>query len=139
MKDWFNNHTRDSSSGQGKRKLLDLRPKKSRMLPNWQAYSHLYYDEKLKEVVEEEWPAEREEILARREEGGKDVKAPEVAPLWFWNKIAIRVFKDETSEVKEIVEMYRQSRSGVVTDEEVNEEVDEEEAKRIAKAKAYNK
>ena len=49
------------------------------------------------------------------------------------------MFKDETSEVKEIVEMYRQSRSGVVTDEEVNEEVDEEEAKRIAKAKAYNK
>jgi hypothetical protein len=109
VKDWFNNHTRDSSSRKGKWKLLDLCPKKTKTLPDWQAYSRLYYDKKLKEVVEEEWPAEREEILARKEEGGKDVKAPEAAPLWFRNKIAIRLFKDETSEVKEIIEKYRQS------------------------------
>jgi hypothetical protein len=110
------------------------------MLPDWQAYSRLYYDEKLKEVAEEEWPAERKDLLARKEEGGKDVKAPpEAAPLWFRNKIAMREFKDETNEVKEIVEKYRQSRLEVAADEETDEGVDEEEAKRIAKVKAYNK
>jgi hypothetical protein len=139
VKDWFNNHTRDSSSGKGKTKLLNLRLKKSKKLPDWQAYSRLYYDEKLKHLVEEEWPAEREGFLVRKKEGEKVKEAPEAAPLWFRNRIAMRVFKDETREVKEKVEKYIQSRLGDAADVEIDENVDEEEAKRIAKAKAYNK
>jgi hypothetical protein len=59
--------------------------------------------------------------------------------LWFQNKIPMREFKDETREVKEIVEKYRQLWLEVAADEETDEGVDEEEAKQIAKVKAYNK
>jgi hypothetical protein len=116
-----------------------LRPKKSKKLPDWRAYLRLYYDEKLKHLVEEEWLAEREGLLACKREGEKVKEAPEAAPLWFQNRIAMQVYKDKTSEVKKKVEKYIQLRLGNAADVEIDGKVSEEEAKRIVKAKAYNK
>ena len=83
MKDWFNNHTRDSSAGDGRKAVLDLSMKKSKMLPDWQAYSVLYYETKVMATANEQWPAERDKLLERKANGEKIKGPPTAAPLWF--------------------------------------------------------
>jgi hypothetical protein len=51
LKQWVNNHTRSTSSGEGKQKLLDLSGKKGRRWQPYQAYSHLYYNKKLRQII----------------------------------------------------------------------------------------
>jgi hypothetical protein len=93
----------------GKPKVLDLTDKKQKLLPDWQAYSRMFYETKVKDVVMEEWPAERARLLEKKA-NGEDIKdPPEAAPLWFRNKIVRAEFVIETDEVKKEVEAYRQS------------------------------
>jgi hypothetical protein len=118
---------------------LDLTGKKQKLLPDWQAYSSLYYDTRVKEIVVKEWPGERARILEQKA-NGEDVKdPPEVAPLWFRNKMVRAEFVTETDEVKEEVEKYRQSLLEDSSDENIDDEMDAEEAKRVAKASAQAK
>jgi hypothetical protein len=64
----------------------------------------LYYETRVKKVVADAWPVERNCILAQKE-NGEDVKnAPEAAPLWFHNKITQAEFLLESDAVKEEVE-----------------------------------
>jgi actin-related protein len=141
VKDWFNNHTRDSSAGDGRKTLLDLSTKKQKMLPDWQAYSILYYESKVMAMANEQWPAEREKLLEKRANGENMKEPPEAAPLWFRNKLVRTVFQTETQEVKDEVENYRKSLSGafVADEDEDEDEGDPEEKKRSAKAIAINK
>jgi hypothetical protein len=56
LKDWFKNRTRPGTAGgEGKSKFFEFVPKKSWKLPLYQVYSKLYYESKLKEVIEERW------------------------------------------------------------------------------------
>jgi len=128
IKEWYGNHTREAYIG-AKTKVLDFNGKKQKLLPDWQAYSHLFYDTKIKDVVMEEWPAERASLLERKA-NGEDIKdAPKEAPLWFRNKIVRAEFFIETDEVKKEVEDYRQSLFGNIV---VDDSADAEKAKRVA-------
>jgi hypothetical protein len=56
LKDWFKNRTRaGTAGGEGKTKIFEFAPKKSRKLPLYQAYSKLYYESKLKETIQQRW------------------------------------------------------------------------------------
>jgi hypothetical protein len=137
VKDWFNNHTRDSSAGDGRRAVLDLSMKKSKTLPDWQAYSVLYYETKVMATANEQWPAEREKLLERKANGEKMKGPPAAAPLWFRNKLVMAAFQNETQEVKDEVENFRKSLpEDFLVDEDVT---DPEERKRLAKAIAINR
>ena len=139
IKEWFNNHTRESYRAGKNRAILNLTVKKAKRLPLYQAYSQLHYDTRIKEVVHTEWPTERACILEQKADG-EDVKdPPETAPLWFRNKIIKSEFDAETDEVKGEVEKYRQSLLGGSGGEPLDAGVDAEEAKRIAAASARAK
>lgn len=51
LKQWMNNHTRSTSTGEGKQKMLDLTGRKAKRWQLYQAYSHLYYKEKLRPLI----------------------------------------------------------------------------------------
>jgi hypothetical protein len=110
---------------------LNLTDRKSKLLSSQQAYSRLYYDTRIKYVVAEAWPAERARILEQKG-NGEDVKdPPEVAPLWFRNKIVNEEFLAETDDVKKKVEAYRQSPDDDSEHEGFKDDVDPEVAKQI--------
>jgi hypothetical protein len=102
--------------------------KKSRKMQATQAYSLLYYESKLKGVVAERWSAHKVP------DGDKKAVKP---PLWFCNKITKELFEIETDAVKEEVERYREDGFAEDDIEASDEEIDEEESKRRAKAKRY--
>jgi hypothetical protein len=54
IKVWFNNHGRETSGKTKNANLLDLskRPKKTK-LQSWQAYSRLYFDDRVKSTFYE--------------------------------------------------------------------------------------
>jgi hypothetical protein len=103
-----------------------------------QAYSALYYEEKVKDFVPDRWKVERQRIIESKE---KDYG--ETAPVWFCNSIAKELYEDETAEVKEKVERHReQVLAGKINDEvmEVDDgadDVDEEEKSRRLRAQSY--
>ena len=120
-----------------KPKLLNLdSKKKKKKLPEWQGYSHLFYDLKIKDVVMEEWPAERARLLEMQANGEETNEAPKEAPLWFRNKIVQGEFNLETEEVKKEVEDYRQSLLGNILNEN---SADAEKKKQVAIAKVRAK
>src|ERR1700736_5934737 len=51
IKEWFNNHTRESYRAGKNRVILNLTVKKTKLLPLHQAYSLLHYDTRIEEVV----------------------------------------------------------------------------------------
>jgi hypothetical protein len=139
IKEWFNNHTRESYRAGKNQTILNLTVKKAKLLPLHQAYSQLHYDTRIKEVVRTEWSPERARILEQKA-NGEDVKdPPETAPLWFRNKIIKSEFDAETDEVKGQVEKYRQSLLDGSGGEPLDAGVDAEEAKHIAMALARAK
>jgi tRNA(Ser,Leu) C12 N-acetylase TAN1 len=118
---------------------LDLAPvKKTRLLAQAQAYSQLYYETRIKDIVEAEWPAERDRILEQKKNGEDMKDPPKRAPLWFRNKIAQLEFQTESDEIKDEVEKYRQS---LLEDSEVEDaqNLGPDEAKRVAVATARAK
>ena len=137
IKEWFNNHTRETGRA---KKILDLAiAKKTRLLAQSQAYSQLYYDTRIKDVVIAEWPAERDRILEQKK-NGEDVKdPPKEAPLWFRNKISQSEFQAESDEVKTEVEKYHQLLLEDTEGEGLDGSLDPDEAKRVAVATARAK
>jgi hypothetical protein len=96
---WFHNHTRSTTSGTGKRAVLDLKGKRKLAAP-WQAYQSLYYEKKLKALVESAW----QEYLSSVPEGSTPKKTRFVVK----NELIQRLYAQESDEVKEEVEEYRQ-------------------------------
>lgn len=96
---WFHNHTRGSSSGTGKRGLLNLQ-KKAKLLQPWQAYQNLYYSSKLKPLVDKAW----EDYKAKFPVGVK----PEKSRFVFGNEKVQSLYAVECQEVRELVEAHRQ-------------------------------
>jgi hypothetical protein len=137
IKEWFNNHTRETGRAN---QILNLTiAKKDRLLAQSQAYSQLYYETRIKDVVVAEWPAERDRILEQKK-NGEDVKdPPKIAPLWFRNKISQSEFQAESDEVKAEVEKYRQSLLEDTEGEGLDGSLDADEAKRVAVATARAK
>jgi hypothetical protein len=102
IKDWLKNHSKSGASSEGKPKLLDLQRKKTRRLPIWQAYSRLYYESKLKEVVEFMW---RMKYLKENPDADEDSEPPTMPIPWRNETIAI-LLEDESAEVKEECKTY---------------------------------
>ena len=130
---WYNNHTHRTSTGDGKRKkILDLRGKRHRKLADWQAYSRLYYNDRIKDVVDREWEAKTKAFMKSHAEG--DESAVPVLTMVFHNKITRRIFAGESAEIKAECEKYHdQEAMGGAADVEINAE-----AARVAKAQSYH-
>jgi hypothetical protein len=123
--------------------MLNLTSKKPRLMPAWQAYSLLYYDTRVKDVVVEQWPAVRDRWLDRKAKGeGIDKDPPNAAPLWFQNQIVREEYNIETDEVKEEVIKYQKALQEDGSGEIIaalGDDVSPEEAARVRKAVAQKK
>lgn len=129
---WYNNHSRTSSSGEGKKKILDLGRRKKKMLPDWQAYSRLYYDDRIKATVDREW--EDKISKENKNEGdGTTKNLPKATSVQFRAVITQRLFADESPEIKEKVETYRKDLfEGKLKNEGANNVPDDEKAEEAA-------
>ena len=94
---WFHNITCAQSAG-GKRGVIKIK-KTTRLVPAWQTYINLYYDEKLKPLVEKAYA----DHLASLEEG-KSPK-PKVVII---GEVAQAMLEDESDEIKDEIENHRQ-------------------------------
>ncbi|KAH7904424.1 hypothetical protein BJ138DRAFT_1119424 [Hygrophoropsis aurantiaca] len=139
IQQWYNNHTRVNAKEKGgKRKFLDLRAKKRKMLQDYQAYSQLYYDERVRPTVETNWPARRESLLKDHKAGDKPI--PEHPPLWYRNEICRELLADEDDDIKDEVDEYRknpQDQDEPDSDEELLTPEEKLELKRVEQAEAY--
>ena len=150
IKQWFNNHSRSTASGETRGKVLDLTKHRSRKLGVAQVYSQLYYDEKLRDITATRWETYRTTTLAnpptatdkRTQQKLDDVKNLTAAPLWFRNEVVRDCFEEETAAVKAEVE--RRQEAGFSDDEEIGQldesgPIDAAEAKRRARAVEYQR
>ena len=116
--------------------------KKPKLRPDYQVYSKLYYETRVKDIALAQWPAERAAILEKKM-NGEDVKdPPEMPPLWFRNRVSRLEFAQESDDIKEEVERHRQLRDIDVEVEDSSDEDaygDKEKAKQVAEAKARSK
>jgi hypothetical protein len=101
IKVWFNNHGRETSGKTKNANLLDLskRPKKTK-LQSWQAYSRLYFDDRVKSTFYERLKGYEMEL-----EAGTISKMPK--RLGVLRKVTTEKLEGESDEVKAEVERYR--------------------------------
>jgi hypothetical protein len=120
--------------------LLDLSAKKTKKRQDWQAYSRLYWDRKLKEEVQDEWDAHKKTMLEKAtNENAKPPTFPDSAPLPFRNKAVQRLFVAESPEVKDEVEKSCYRNGSTVANKAGNDiTMDEKEAQRAARAEQYH-
>lgn len=97
---WFFNHTRASSSGSDSRNLLKLSTK-NRTLQGFQAYSRLYYETKLKDVIDKEYKVHTETVP----------KEEQKTRFAFAAALTKTLLDSESDEVKAEVEAYRKKES----------------------------
>jgi hypothetical protein len=116
---------------------LNLNSKKSKKRQDWQEYSHIYWDNKLKAMVAEEWATHKQAALEPAvAENAVQPTLPDTAPLPFCNEVVRRLFKVESPEIKAAVERYR---NGLTNPDETREMDDKDlERKRVATAKNYH-
>jgi hypothetical protein len=131
---WFSNHTRSGNVSKSRTKLLVLQKKKQKKLQPTQAYSRLFYEGKLKAIVEQRWTAH---IALEPEDATKNKKPT----LQFRNKVIKELYDAEPTEIKKEVEAYRDT--FLVDEMKVEDEddplIDKEEAQRRAKAIAMQR
>jgi hypothetical protein len=131
LKDWLKNHSRASaSSGEGRRSILDLRTRKTRKLSVQQAYSKLFYESKLKKIVQEHWKA------------AHPPNEPLPPPtLKFRNSVMQNLFNDEPQDIKDKVNAERdqsgQEESIEPDGDDPELDQDEDEVRRIKNARQY--
>jgi hypothetical protein len=103
-------------------------------LTTWQAYSKLYYDSKLKDIVNNRW--KRGYLAANPDHDPKDPIPP--ATLKFRNTVTQEVFLLEPTDVKQRVEEERE-RLGNDQSTEVGDDdgLDQHERERIKNAQQY--
>lgn len=114
---------------------MSFEAKKKRKLALWQAYSQLYYDDKIKASVESEWPTRRARLLQEAVAGEKEPSL--AAPLWFRTEVTKALFEVESQEVKDEVEKHRAE--GGDGEGDPPSDCDDESAQRIAKAWGYHR
>lgn len=134
IKAWYGNHTRGANVSKS-RKVINLQKKKQKKLQPAQAYSRLFYEERLKVIIDKHWVAH---IALNPEDSTKNQKPS----LQFRNKIIKELYDSESTEIKERVEAYRDEflEDEVKAEEDLDdEEVDKEEAQRRAKASALQR
>lgn len=119
-----------------RRKLLNLTKRTTRKLPSWQAYSRLYYDKKLKVIVDAKW---KEHIAENPHLEKKKGEA-----LRHRNATIKEVFEIETDSVKAEVEKRREEGSfsddeGIEEDGDGDEDVDPTEQRRRTRARGFQR
>jgi hypothetical protein len=107
------------------------------MLPAWQAYSTLYYQKKIKDVVTSRWKMKWE--CSEDYDPAKKIPSPSID---FINATTKSMWADETPEVRAEVEKYRKDHAGtdgrtveVDGEDEVGDAPGPEEQARRARAK----
>ena len=130
MKQWINNHTRKTSSGDGKLKPLDLSGKKKKRWQPYQAYSHLYYKRRLRSIITNAYI----EYLVEVPDG------EEADSLFKFRNRALRsMLENETSEVKAEVDLLCKNSVSAQEEAEVeallNENLSEVEVKEVLRKK----
>ena len=110
------NHSRRSAGSQefgrsNRRSILDLRAKKPRLLPAWQAYSVLFYDVRLRDEIGGLWEAR----YIRKNPGCNCDSIPK-PPLNWRNRMLRKLLSEESQEVKDEVEEARQSMRQSITE-----------------------
>ena len=116
---------------------MNLEGKKKRKLALWQAYSRLYYKEKVRPSVELQWPARRARLV---EEAMADEKAPpKTAPLWFRTEVTKALFEGESQEVKDEAERHRVEEEGDEGDVPSDCDTEDTECAREVRAWAYHR
>ena len=130
---------RDTSSrAVNGKKILDLREKKPKKRQLCQVYSALYYDSKIKDVVDKRWSEKVSQVLPEKD-GDKAKAAPQRPPLSFINEIVREMFENESDEVRREVEKLRDDPDAANQKEEMLVVDDPEENERIAKALALQR
>src|SRR5262245_61599388 len=131
IKQWFNNNSHAATPSQGCKTLFNLNAKPRKKLPTFQAYQKLY-NEKIKSVIQREWPIEWKNSPLFSE----DQKVPPLS-IAFQNKIAMKLLAEESEEIKQEVEKYCESRGEYV--EDVDDKTGDEEKEHVAKAKVFQR
>lgn len=98
---------------------MDLQTKKKKTLPDFQAYSRLYYNDRVKAVFERRWEEEKERVRS-----GEQESMPSIVK--FRNKITQELLAAESDEVKAAVETYRHKIAGKKEGGEEDDGLDEE-------------
>ena len=81
--------------------------KKSQPLPGWQAYPHLYYNNKVKPMVTSHWEELKKQLA--------DSSIEELpAKINFSNDVTIELFANKSNKVKEEVEAYLQLQESII-------------------------
>jgi hypothetical protein len=83
--------------------MFDFHKKRPRKLPAWQAYSKIYYESKLKPIVQEQW--NKKFLKDNPHHGSKRIPAVE---LKFRNAAIQVLFEAESTEVKEEVKRWQE-------------------------------
>jgi hypothetical protein len=95
---WYFNHSRSTTSGTDSRNVLKLQG--SRHLQPYQAYSQLYYESKLKPIIDKKYKEHLETVPSDEQKTAFAFRVNEMKKL----------FEDESDEVKREVEGYRQKK-----------------------------
>jgi hypothetical protein len=103
---WYFNHSRTTTSGSDTRNVLKLQGS-SRILQPFQAYSQLYYESKLKPIIDEKYKVHLETVPFDKQKTAFAFRAAETKEL----------LEAETEEVKREVEEYRRKK---VSDKTIN-------------------
>jgi hypothetical protein len=131
IKQWYSNHTRGATTSETRGKVLVLQKKKARKLQPSQAYSRLFYEDKLKNIIAQRWAAH----IAMQEDGDAKTKGP---TLPFRNKVIKELYNAKSTEIKAEVENHRDVESESEPDDD-DEDIDKEEARRRSKITAMQK
>jgi hypothetical protein len=126
----MNNHTRSTSSGEGRLKRLDLTGKKPRRWQPYQAYSRLYYTTKLRPIIAAGY-LEYLIALPAGEEPDSQFK--------YRNRQLRLMLEEETDEVKaEVAELCEKTvsmREEAEVEEMLNENITKDEARSALRKK----
>jgi hypothetical protein len=114
---------------------LDLKSKKAKKLPPWQAYSRLHYQTKLKEIIQARWKIQ---YLAENPDHEQQKPIPQ-PPLAFRNGMIQELYKNESPEIKRKVEEERDRAGTQDIEEGEDEELDPKERARRKKVVDYQK
>ncbi|KAF7967411.1 hypothetical protein HWV62_34381 [Athelia sp. TMB] len=133
QREWFNNHSRTTTSGSGRRAMLELvKDSKSRLLSITHAYNALH-KERLGPIIIQEWT---ESVISGRTTDEEKSKPVPPVPINFRNAMLKRMFAEESADVKTEVEAWRQARHA---NDAKKEEGDDEESRRLATANRYHR
>ena len=104
-------------------------PKKKppKRIQSWQAYSRLYFEERIKPILDTKWEAKQKEL----DDGTISVMPHKLA---FLQETTSAILATESEEVKAEVEAYRNSPAGQEGTKAQAESEDDHETLRIAKA-----